>query len=154
MFTAGMRRPNGDLPEGTGTAFIAKMPSGKCILLSALHCFLEDDDDEDEEEELSGTMVEEELVRPRLASRSKKVKKKSEIDLQVTEPAKLAQMIDESHEGLLRDRILSYCYWFCYKDREQYVKLKGGDFVVEHVRVEYNVVSTAYIRIYGCCIQG
>ena len=147
MSTAGSCRPNGRLNEETGTAFIARTSSGQCILLSALHCFLEDEDeDEDEEEmEISGVAVEEELARPRLASRKEKVKK-SEIDLQLDDPAKLKQMIEESGERLLKDRILSYTYWFCYKEVDQHVELKGSDFVAEHVRVEYSVVSMQH----GC----
>ena len=141
MCTAGMCRPNGDLDEETSTAFIAKPPGGGCILLSALHCFLEGE--EEEEEEVSGRAVEEELARP--SSRKERVKKKSEIDLQSDSPAELKQMIDESHGKLLRDRILRYCYWFCYKEREQYVELVGRDFVAEHVRVEYSVVSMQHI---------
>ena len=58
MSTAGLCRPNGPLNEETGTAFIAKTSSGKCILLSALHCFLEDEEEE-EDEEISGVAVEE-----------------------------------------------------------------------------------------------
>ena len=50
-------------------------------------------------------------------------------------------MIEENDEKLLRDRILSYPYWFCYMEVDQYVELKGSDFVAEHVRVEYSVVS-------------
>ena len=46
-------------------------------------------------------------------------------------------MIEENDERLLRDRILRYDYWFCYKEVDQYVELKGNDFVAEHVRVEY-----------------
>ena len=134
--TAGLCRPNGRLNEETGTAFIAS--SGKCILLSALHCFLEDEKGE-EDEEISGVAVEEELARPRLASRKEEVKK-SEIDLQLEDPAKLKRMI-ENDERLLRDRILRYTYWFCYKKVDQYVELKGSDFVAEHVRVECSVVS-------------
>ena len=143
MSTAGLCRPNGRLNEETGTAFITKTSSGKCILLSALHCFLEDEEEE-EEMEISGVAVEEELARPRLASRKEKVKK-SEIDLQLEDPAKLKRMI-ENDERLLRDRILRYTYWFCYKKVDQYVELKGSDFVAEHVRVEYSVVSMQH----GC----
>ena len=98
-----MYRPN-SVP---GTAFIAKDPNDGCILLSALHCFLE------------GTAY----------------------DLQVDNPAELKQMIDDSNGGLLRDCILRYYYWFCYKERDQHVELKGSDFVAEHVGVAYDVVS-------------
>ena len=149
MSTAGLCRPNGCLNEETGTAFITKTSSGKCILLSVLHCFLEDEEEEEDEEEMeiSGVAVEEELAQPRLASRKEKVKK-SEIELQVEDPAELKRMIEESHERLLRDRILRYTYWFCYKEVDQYVELKGSDFVAEHVRVEYSVVS----KQHGCTL--
>ena len=90
--------------------------------------------------EIGDVAVQEELARPRLASRKEKVKK-SEIDLQLEDPAELKRMIEESHERLLRDRILHYTYWFCYKKVDQYVELKGSDFVAEPVRVEYSVVS-------------
>ena len=49
MSTAGLCSPNGRLNEETGTAFIARKSSGKCILLSALHCFLEDEDEDEDE---------------------------------------------------------------------------------------------------------
>ena len=135
-----MCRPNGDLDKKASTAFVAKTPDGWCILLSALHCFLEDEEEEDVEE-VGGVAIEEGLARPRLASKKEK-EKNNEIKLQLNEPAELARRIDESHEGLLRDRILRYCYWFCYKERGQYVELRGGDFTAEHIRVEYNVVCT------------
>ena len=133
-----MCRPNDDLDEEIGTAFVAKTPDGRCILLSALHCFLEDQEEEDVEE-VGGVEIEERLARP--TSRKKK-EKKSEIELQLNDPAELTRRIVDSHEGLLRDRILRYCYWFCYKERGQYVELRGGDFIAEHIRVEYNVVCT------------
>ena len=147
MSAAGMCRPNDDEDEETGTAFVAETPDGNCIVLSALHCFLErDDDDEEEEEEedvmeVSGVANEEKLVRPRLTSRKGEVKKKSEITLQSENPAELRRIIRPSNDKILRDRILGYCYWFCYKKRKQYVKLRGGDFIAEDVRVEYSVVS-------------
>ena len=49
-------------------------------------------------EEVGGVEIEEGLARP--ASRKEK-EKKSEIELQLNDPAELTQRIDESHEGLL-----------------------------------------------------
>lgn len=59
-------RPRNELHCFTSTAFVAKSPNGRCILLSALNCFLED------EEEVDGVAIEEDLAKP--VSRSKKEK--------------------------------------------------------------------------------
>ena len=136
MSSAGICRPNSD---STGAAFIARTPDGECILLSALHCFLKGKEEEEEDGEEAGGVAVEGLAR--LGRRSKKAKKCTEIELQVDNPAELKRMIEENDKRLLRDRILSYDYWFCYKKVDQYVELKGSDFVAEHVRVEYSVVS-------------
>ena len=136
MSSAGICRPNSD---STGAAFIARTPDGECILLSALHCFLKGKEEEEEDGEEPGGVAVEGLAR--LSRRSKKAKKCAEIDLQLDDPAELKRMIEENDKRLLRDRILNYTYWFCYKKVDQYVELKGSDFVAEHVRVEYSVVS-------------
>ena len=133
-----MCRPNGELNEETGTAFIGEAPNGRWIMLSACHCFLEKTEEEEEDmEEVDGVAIEEQLVRP--ASRKENVVQRSEIDLQLESPDELKRMIEDSDDDLLRDRILCYHYWFCYE--EKHVSLKGEDFVAKHVRVEYDVVS-------------
>ena len=135
MSTAGMCRPNGDLNEETGTAFVAKTPNGNYIVLSALHCFLEDQEEKDAEE-VGGVAIEEALARPA----SRRVNKKSEIALQSDNPEELKRIIQASHDRLLRDRVLHYYYWFHYKESGQHVPLMGKDFVADF-RVEYSVVS-------------
>lgn len=108
-----MCRPKCQSDEGAGTAFIGEAPHNTWIMLSALHCFLEEDP-------VSG---------------------ESEIYLLSEKPEKLDRMIENSQESLLRDRIRRYYYWFCYKEDGEHVQLRGEDFVAEHVRVEHSVVS-------------
>ena len=151
MSSAGICRPNSG---STSTAFTARTPDGECILLSALHCFLKGKEEEEEDGEEPGSVAVEGLAR--LGRRSKKAKKCTEIELQVDNPAELKRMIEENDEKLLRDRILRYDYWFCYMEVDQYVELKGSDFVykaiAEHVRVEYSVVSVYSYRTTCACI--
>lgn len=111
-----MCRPQCQSNEGAGTAFIGEALHDTWIMLSTLHCFLE----EDVKNPVSG---------------------KSEIDLLLAKPETLDRMIRDSQERLLRDRIRRYYYWFCYKEDGEHVQLRGMDFVAEHVRVEYSVVS-------------
>lgn len=65
-----------------------------------------------------------------------------ESDLQAHDPDKLKQMIQDRQDKLLRERIRDYYYRFCYQKWDKYVELPGRDFIAEHVRVEYDVVSS------------
>lgn len=42
---------------------------------------------------------------------------------------------------MFRDHILDYYYWFLYKAEDQYVQLRGNEFIADNVKVEYSVVS-------------
>ena len=130
------------MKEASGTAFIAETASGGFALLSTLHCFSKDVEEEMQKnvKEVCGVAIE--MEQPQLASRKKKAMS-NEMELQ---KGIAEQSI--SHEEFL-DRIRRYCYWFCYKKEGQQVPLMGKDFVEEHVRVIYDVVS---INGMHCCM--
>ena len=71
-----------------------------------------------------------------------------ESDLQTDDPDTLKQTIQDSQDKLLRDRICDYYYRFCYQKWDKYVELPGRDFIAEHVRVEYDVVSSVQNSCY------